>query len=157
MRRAKIQISLRIRTVWSDSSLCAFSIAKAAKCLLANNEDSDQTVRMRRLIWVFVGRTCQRARFLMFRLKYILWVSVIVTASVKRFKWVPTRYIWCKSDKNSDFFHDNHFITEFIKWTIPSLHLVRIAIPNKGLSQKSKQNGKQCRSWQDGSHHELSH
>ena len=31
------------------------------------NEDSDQTVRMRRPIWVFVGRTCQKVRFLKFR------------------------------------------------------------------------------------------
>ena len=36
---AKIQISLRIRAVWSESSLGAFWIAKIAKFLHADNED----------------------------------------------------------------------------------------------------------------------
>ena len=31
---------------------------------LAENEDFDQTTQQRRLIWVFVGRTCQKVRFL---------------------------------------------------------------------------------------------
>ena len=30
----------------------------------SENEDSDQTVRMRSLIWVFIERICQMARFL---------------------------------------------------------------------------------------------
>ena len=60
VRPAKIQISLRIRAVWSESSLGAFWIAKDAKCLRADNEDSDQT---RRLILVFVGHTCPNVRF----------------------------------------------------------------------------------------------
>ena len=34
-------------------------IAKDAKCLIAINEDSDQTARMRRLIRIFVGRTSE--------------------------------------------------------------------------------------------------
>ena len=33
----------------------------------ADNEDSDQTARMRRLITVFVRRTCQNVRFLTLR------------------------------------------------------------------------------------------
>ena len=49
----KIQISLRIRTVWSKSSLSAFWIAK--QCLHVDNKDSEQSARMRRLIWVLVG------------------------------------------------------------------------------------------------------
>ena len=48
----------------SESSLGTFWIAKDAKFLHADNEDSDQTAWMRRLIWVFVGRTCQQVRFL---------------------------------------------------------------------------------------------
>ena len=58
VRPAKIQISLRIRAVWSESSLGAFWLAKDGKFLHADNEDSDQTARMSRLIWVIVGRTC---------------------------------------------------------------------------------------------------
>ena len=39
VRLAKIQISLRIRAVWSEFSLGAFWIAKDAKFLHADNED----------------------------------------------------------------------------------------------------------------------
>ena len=53
---AKILIILR--RVWSESSLGAVWIAKNAKCLHADNEDSNQTERMRSLIWVFVERIC---------------------------------------------------------------------------------------------------
>ena len=35
-------------------------IAMDAKILHVDNEDSDPTARMRKLIWVFVGRTCQK-------------------------------------------------------------------------------------------------
>ena len=54
--QAKIQISLRIRAVWSESSLGAFWIAEDTKFLHADKEYSDQTARMRRLIWVFFGQ-----------------------------------------------------------------------------------------------------
>ena len=57
MRPAKSQISLRIRAVWSESSLCAQWEAKDPRFLHADSEDSDQTGRMPRLIWVFAGRT----------------------------------------------------------------------------------------------------
>ena len=57
MRLAKIQISLRIRAVWSESSTGAFWIAKDAKVLHADNEDSDHAARMRTLIWVFIEWT----------------------------------------------------------------------------------------------------
>ena len=44
--------------------LAHFWIAKDANSLHADNEDSDQPVHPRRLIRVFVGRTCQKVRFL---------------------------------------------------------------------------------------------
>ena len=50
MCQAKIPISLRIRAVWSESSLGAFWIAKEAKCIHVDREDSDKTAQMRRLI-----------------------------------------------------------------------------------------------------------
>ena len=43
MRPAKTQISLGIRPVWSESSLCAQWIAKDPSFLHADSEDSDQT------------------------------------------------------------------------------------------------------------------
>ena len=56
VRPAKTQISLGIRPVWSESSLCAHWVAKGPSFLHADSEDSDQTGRMPRLIWVFDGR-----------------------------------------------------------------------------------------------------
>ena len=57
VRPAKTQISLYIRPVLSESSLCAEWVAKDSMCFYADSEDSDQTGRMPRLIWVFAGRT----------------------------------------------------------------------------------------------------
>ena len=57
VRPAKTQISLGIRPVWSESSLCAEWVAKDPSFLHADSEDSDQTGRMPRLIWVYAERT----------------------------------------------------------------------------------------------------
>ena len=57
VRPAKTQISLGIRPVWSESSLCAQWVDKGPSFLHADSKDSDQTGRMPRLIWVFAGRT----------------------------------------------------------------------------------------------------
>ena len=58
MRPAKIQISLRIRAVWSEYSVGAFLTAKESRFPRVDNKDSDQSARMRRLIWVLFGRIC---------------------------------------------------------------------------------------------------
>ena len=50
VRQAKTQISLGIRPVWLESSLCAQWVAKDPSFLHADSEDSDQTGRMSRLI-----------------------------------------------------------------------------------------------------------
>ena len=57
VRPGKIQISLGIRSVWSEYSLCAQWVAKELGFLHTDNKDSDWTGRMPRLIWVFAGRT----------------------------------------------------------------------------------------------------
>ena len=68
VRPAKTQISLGIRPVWSDSSLCAQWVAKDPSFLHADSEDSDQTDRMPRLIrlrWAhshFVGLVMSRLK-----------------------------------------------------------------------------------------------
>ena len=51
----KIQISLGICPIWSESSLCAYWVAKDPSFLHADSEDSDQSGRMPRLIWIFAG------------------------------------------------------------------------------------------------------
>ena len=48
-------------------------------------------------------------------------------------------------------YYINPFIPKFLKWTLPSFNFVRTIVPNSGLSQKSKQNGKQCRAISSGS------
>ena len=68
MRPTKTPISLRIRAVWSESSLTAWRNFASLGIQNAPSEDSDQTVRMRRLIWIFAGRTCMKVRFLTLRL-----------------------------------------------------------------------------------------
>ena len=60
MCRVKTQISLGIHPVWSESSLSAWR--------KLGSEDSDQTGRMPRLIWVFAGHTCHFVGFVMRRL-----------------------------------------------------------------------------------------
>ena len=64
------QISLGIRLVWSESSLCAQWVAKEPSFLHADSEDSDQT-----------GRTCHSVGFVMRRL--ILRTGYARPASVR--------------------------------------------------------------------------
>ena len=72
VRPAKTQISLGICSVWSESSLSTWRKLGPLAILRRHSEDSDQTRRMPRLIWVrwahshFVG-------FVMLRL--IFWVN----------------------------------------------------------------------------------
>ena len=65
VRPAKTQISLGIRPVWSESSLYAQWVDKDLSFLHADSEDSDQTGRLPRLIWVFAGCTCHFVVFVM--------------------------------------------------------------------------------------------
>ena len=57
VRPAKTQISLGIRPVWSESSLSAWRNLGSLATHWAHCEDSGQTGRMPRLIWVIAGRT----------------------------------------------------------------------------------------------------
>ena len=70
------QMSRRTCAPSDDSGQPAhhFWIANEVKFLNEDNEGSDQTARMRRLIWDFVGRTYQKVRFL--TLKLVLLPSI---------------------------------------------------------------------------------
>ena len=57
VRPAKAQISLGIRPVWSESLLTAWRKLGSLTTHWAHSEDSDQTGRRPRPIWVFAGRT----------------------------------------------------------------------------------------------------
>ena len=62
---AKTQISLGVPPVWSEFSLSAWRKLGSLAIYWAHSEDSDQTRRMSRLIWVFAGRTCHFVGFVM--------------------------------------------------------------------------------------------
>ena len=66
LRTAEIQIIRSL--IWT--LLGAFWIAKGAKFLHECNKDSDQTTRMRKLIWVFAWRTRQKVHSPKLRLNY---------------------------------------------------------------------------------------
>ena len=98
VRPAKTQISLDIHPVWSESSLCAQWVAKDTSFLHADSEDSDQTGRTTRLIWVFTGCTCHFVGFVTRQLKCFACDDVclctinteISLSSIKKkmFKWL---------------------------------------------------------------------
>ena len=81
MRPSKI--SLNIRPVWSEASLCAQSVAKNPSFLHADSEDSDQTRRMHRLIWAFAG--CKH-HFVGFVMGWLIFLLV----TCAKFRLVPT-------------------------------------------------------------------
>ena len=82
------QISLGVRPVWSESSLCTQWVAKDPSILHVDYEDSDQTGWMPRLICIFAGRTCHFVGFAMRRL---------ISSSLHQ-KQIETRYQQMKSD-----------------------------------------------------------
>ena len=71
---AKTQTSLLSRAVWSESSFCAQRVAKDPELLHAYGEDSDQTMRVRRLICVSSEHTCHFIGFFVLQLKYPLHI-----------------------------------------------------------------------------------
>ena len=72
-------------TEWPETWQEALWIAKDPKHLQADSEDSDQTARMRSLIWVFAVRTCNLAGNTVARLKII--------KGLKPSKWATERTI----------------------------------------------------------------
>ena len=72
---SETQISLGVRTFWSESSLLAQWVTKDPRCLHADGEDSVQTGWMPRLVWVFVIRACHFVGFVMRRLNIFCSVT----------------------------------------------------------------------------------
>ena len=71
VRPAKTQISLGIRPVWSEYSLSSWRKFGSLATHWAHSEDSGQTGRMPRLIWVFAGRICHFVGFVMRKLIFV--------------------------------------------------------------------------------------
>ena len=55
---SKTQIRLRIRAVWSESSMVALWVATGSTFLQAKNQRSDQIVRMCNLVLILAVRIC---------------------------------------------------------------------------------------------------
>ena len=96
MSPAKTQISLGIRPVWSEFSLYAQWVAKDPRFLHADSEDSNQTGRMPRLIWVFAGRTCHFLVLSCGGSNLEAWHMLIFTVHSK---WPPFYYLKYRSHK----------------------------------------------------------
>ena len=86
VRPVKTQISLGIRPVWSESLLLTLWKLGSLACHWAHSVDSDQTVRMPRLIWVFAGRTVI--------LLVLLWGGSYVFAQVARYAGPNSCHHW---------------------------------------------------------------
>ena len=87
VRPAKTQISLSLRSVWSESSLSAGRKLGSLAIHRTHSEDSDQTWRVPRLIWVVAGRTCHFVGFVMRRL---MWFHVVESSHE------ITHFVCCK-------------------------------------------------------------
>ena len=84
VRPAKTRISLGIRPVWSESSLSAQRKLGYLATHWAPSEDSDQTGRMPRLIWVFAGRTLS--------LLVLSWAGSIISVFFIKGQTFPAQY-----------------------------------------------------------------
>ena len=87
VRPAKTQISLGIHPVWSESSLCVQWVAKDPRFLHADNEDSDPTGLMPRLIWVFAWCTCNFVGFVLSQLIYFCRNHCVNPVSSTKAAW----------------------------------------------------------------------
>ena len=98
---AKTQISLYIHSVWKGFSLVSLWIAKRLLKVQAISEDTDQTARMRRLVWVFAGGTSVIVCFVVLRLTSIFDTVVDVvtelyslSAPLRRRLWLLGKGLW---------------------------------------------------------------
>ena len=77
------QISLGIRPVWSESSLSVWRKLGSLATHWAPSEDSDQTGRMPRLIWVFAGHIATLLVFSWGGTFSYFWINFISVTQIK--------------------------------------------------------------------------
>ena len=87
----KTQISLRIRAVLLESSLSAWRNIASLAIQNAPSEDSDQTARMRSLIWIFAGRTCSKVQF------QTLWLKCIKCSKAYYYIIITSFWVICNN------------------------------------------------------------
>ena len=87
----------------------AFCIAKDAKFLNVDNEDSDQTARMRRLIWVFFARKCLEGTF--------SHVAVHMVLAIGKLTWsLDYAMAYTESGNPDEFVSPQHFDQSILCW-----------------------------------------
>ena len=118
---AQWRLSLGIRPVWSECSLCAQWVAEDPRFLHVDSEDSGQTGQMPRRIWVFVGRTAI--------LLVLSWGSSFSNKLAKKLKTV-------------------NFISEYLwlgeRYLVILTHLAYIASGKKLCSVRQQFTGRKC-------------
>ena len=140
MQPTKTLIRLRRCTGWFESSLSAFWTAKDAKFLHLDNEDSDQTVPICRLIRVFIGCTCQEICFL------TLW---LICFCVEIRKLSPI-FGWNIAPYQELLWSIGWHTVNVLKF--PTFYSILFCLnfaSNAVVSQNIWWNGKQCRPWSD--------
>ena len=85
VRPAKTQINLGIRPVWPESSLSAWRKLGSLAIHWAHSEDSDQTRRMPRLIWIVPGRIVILLDFVM-RLFILRFIPQVIESKAKTYE-----------------------------------------------------------------------
>ena len=128
VRLAKTQISLGIHLVWSESSLSAWKNLGSLATHWVHSEDSDQTGRMPRLIWVFAGRTLIFVGFV------IAWLKLSHSCNQRSNEgYVLFRY--CKPIYFCDLFCgfalDDITLTVLINFEKNYAHVVNISLSQK--------------------------
>ena len=124
---------------------------------MANGPNADQPARK-----PYDVRRCILGRHVYTISWWLTWSSVVVSKSywvICNPRSVNTLKIQTSATSKLNIMYACHgsgivynpFITEFLKWTLPSLNIARTINPNRGPSLKWQQKGKQCRSWWDGS------
>ena len=116
VRPAKTQISLAICPIWSESSLSAWRKLGSLATHWAHSENSDQTGRMPRLIWVFAGRTlillvlsCHGSYLLISKIYTVCAAELVkVYVNESRFGWIT-----CTCIRRSLLVCSGHFKTVF--------------------------------------------
>ena len=125
VRRAKTQISLGIRPVWSESLLSALRKLGALASRWAHSKDSDQTGRMPRLIWVFAGRR----HFVSFVMRRLIcdkicinswfWLCNLIEVIFNRFKKIifhlKLKAFFFFKKKQTNIIHEEMFLSDTCK------------------------------------------
>ena len=146
MRPVKTQISLGIRPVWSESSLSAWRKLGSLATHWVRSEDSDQTGRMPRLIWVFAGGT------LILLVLSCLGSYVFLFFFKTSFSGYFEEFVAAEKIRRVHVFGDTvNFLNIRTTKKICYNHskILTMRLYHRVMSKRCRRNSKQCRPWSD--------